>query len=147
MIFGNINDAEKYFPVNRYFAEAFGLLKGLDGSEHERITVKDGTFWINFAEFDEIATGDKPFEAHKDFLDIHYIIEGEEKFGCANTESLTESRPYDKENDYLLLSGSADILTLKKGDFCIVFPEDAHIPCMSKGNEKLKKAIVKIKLD
>lgn len=147
MILGSINNAEKYFPINNRFAEAFARLKSLNGSEREKITVEDGIFWINLAEFEEIGTDNKLFEAHKDFLDIHYIIEGEEKFGFANIDGLTEVRPYDKENDYMLLNGNADILTLKKGDFCIVFPEDAHIPCMAKGGETLKKAIVKIKLD
>lgn len=146
MIFGNIKDAKRYFCVNKRFERAFEILNGLDASQTERITVEDGIFWINIAEFEEIAPGEKPFEAHRDFLDLHFIIEGEEKFGYADIERLTETKAYDEENDYLLLSGEADVLTLKKGDFCVVFPEDAHIPVMGKGDGKLKKAIVKIKM-
>lgn len=146
MIFGNIKDAKRYFCTNDRFEKAFEILKGLDSTANERITVEDGVFWINIAEFDEVATGEKQFEAHRDFLDLHFIIEGEEKFGYADIERLTEAKAYDKENDYLLLSGDADVLTLKKGDFCVVFPEDAHIPVMGKGDGKLKKAIVKIKM-
>ncbi len=146
MILGNIKDAKRYFCVNERFEKAFEILKGLDASASEKITLEDGVFWINIAEFEEIAPGEKQAEAHKDFLDLHFIIEGEEKFGYADIERLTETKEYDKENDYLLLSGDVDVLTLKKGDFCIVFPEDAHIPVLGKGDEKLKKAIVKIKM-
>ena len=146
MIFGNIKDAKRYYCINESFEKAFEILKSLDETATERITVEDGVFWINIAEFDEIAPGEKQFEAHRDFLDIHFIISGEEKFGYADIEKLSETKEYDAENDYLLLSGEADVLTLKKGDFCVVFPEDAHIPVMGKGDGKLKKAIVKIKL-
>lgn len=146
MILGNMENADRYIGINKDFAKAFELLRGLTESSSERITVRDGEFWINIAEFDEIAPGEKLFEVHKNFLDLHFIINGEEEFGYADIKTLTESKPYDEENDYLLLSGDAASFNLKKGDFCIVFPEDAHIPCMSKGNGILKKAIVKIKL-
>ena len=118
----------------------------LDESASERITVSEGIFWINIAEFNEVSDEKKPFEAHRDFLDIHCVISGEEKFGYADIEKLSETKEYDAENDYLLLSGDADVVTLKKGDFCVVFPEDAHIPVMAKGDGILKKAIVKIKM-
>lgn len=146
MILGNIKDASRYFSVNKRFEKAFEILKELDASQTERITLEEGIFWINFAEFNEIASGEKQFEAHKDFLDLHFVIEGEEKFGYADIKRLTETKMYDKENDFLMLSGDADMLTLQKGDFCVVFPEDAHIPVMGKGKGTLKKAIVKIKL-
>lgn len=146
MILGNIKDAKRYFCANERFEKAFEILRGLDESATEKIIVEDGIFWINIAEFDEIAPGEKQFEAHRDFLDIHFIISGVEKFGYADIEKLSETKGYDAENDYLLLSGNVDVVTLKKGDFCVVFPEDAHIPVMGKGEGKLKKAIVKIKL-
>lgn len=146
MIVGSIKNAERYFCVNKDFEAAFKILKGLDEASNERITIRDGEFWINIAEFEEISAGEKHLEAHRDFLDLHFIIEGEEHFGYADAEGLTEVKAYDKENDYLLLSGEADALTLKKGDFCVFFPEDAHIPVMGKGDGRLKKAIVKIKL-
>ena len=146
MILGNIKDAKKYFCTNERFEKAFEILKSLDDSATERITVEDGIFWVNIAEFDEVSDGEKQFEAHRYFLDIHFIISGEEKFGYADIEKLCETQAYDAENDYLLLSGDADAVTLRKGDFCVVFPEDAHIPVMAKGEGKLKKAIVKIKI-
>lgn len=50
--------------------------------------------------------------------------------------------------DYILLKGGMDKLLLKEGEFCIVFPEDAHLPGgFGRTTDKLKKAIVKIKLD
>lgn len=146
MILGNIKDAKRYFCVNKRFERAFEILNGLEASQTEGIIVEDGVFWVNIAEFEEISPSEKYLEAHRDFLDLHFIIEGEERFGYADAERLSEVKAYDKEKDYLLLSGEADVLTLKKGDFCIAFPEDAHIPVMGKGDGMLKKAIVKIRL-
>ena len=87
------------------------------------------------------------FEAHKDYLDIHYCIEGSEGIGYANIDTLTPETEYDSENDYLLLSGKVNKTVLNKGDFCVVFPEDAHIPAMHGNESEVKKAVVKILVD
>lgn len=146
MIVENIKDAKRYFCVNDRFEKAFEILGSENLKFGEKIVVEDGAFWINFAEIDKAASGEKLFEAHRDFLDLHFVIEGEETFGYSDISRLTEEKSYDAEGDFLLLSGKADTLTLKKGDFCVVFPEDAHIPVFAKCSGVLKKAIVKIKL-
>lgn len=145
MITGNIRDAKRYFCVNDKFEKAFEILDGLDLSSNERITVEEGVFWINIAEFEEAPSGEKLFETHEKFLDLHFVISGEKKFGYANAETLSERIPFDVEKDIMYLEGKADVITLKKGDFCLVFPEDAHIPVLGKGEGLLKKAIVKIR--
>ncbi len=87
-------------------------------------------------------------EAHREYLDIHYVLCGEEGFGYADVSSLTPTTDYNSEKDYILLKGGMDKLLLKEGEFCIVFPEDAHLPGgFGRTTDKLKKAIVKIKLD
>ena len=45
MILGNIKDAKRYFCTNEKFEKAFEILKDLDESASERITVEDGVFW------------------------------------------------------------------------------------------------------
>ena len=96
-------------------------------------TAKDGT--------------EKLIEAHRDYLDIHYCISGSEGIGYADIDTLTPATEYNAEKDYQLLKGEMFKAILNPGDFCIVFPEDAHAPSMiGKGGTDLKKAVVKIKL-
>ena len=86
------------------------------------------------------------FEAHRDYLDIHYVISGSECVGYSDIDKLTVEREYDAEGDYLLLRGEVNRLILSPGEFCIVFPEDAHIPGMIGNTPSFIKAVVKIKL-
>ena len=143
MIIGNIKDCEKYYSVNSVFESAFEYLKTVEyGKNTTNLTV-------NFSEpitSDEDSTGKKKvFEAHRKYIDLHYIIDGTEQFGYANIDTLTPAGEYNEADDYILLCGEVNCMTLSKGDFVIAFPEDAHIPALKyKNSEKVKRAVVKI---
>ena len=74
------------------------------------------------------------FEAHYRYTDIHFVIWGGERIGYADVKNLTvtEERP---DQDYLLLKGDGDFLTLTPGCFMITFPDDAHSPAAKLGEE------------
>jgi biofilm protein TabA len=150
MIVGNIKDCERYLSVNKNFEKAFAFLKTLNKNS------EDGSF--EFEEFSgsvcSIETSDlaiegseKKLEAHREYLDIHYVIDGAESVGYAHVKNLTAVTDYYAEQDYLLLSGEMNKIVLNERDFCVVFPEDAHAPGMcGNKNKNLKKAVVKIRL-
>ena len=151
MILANIKDAERYYAINPYFPEAFEFLKTLTKASTDGM-VSDN-YRVNFSgkpfdTADENPDGTKKsFEAHKDYIDIHFCISGSEGIGYADVGSLTPITEYDKENDYYLLSGEYQKLILRAGDFCIVFPEDAHIPAMRGAEgDKVLKAVAKVKV-
>ena len=150
MIVGNIKDAKRYLSVNENFGEAFEILASLTSDTPTGKLVERDGFRINVMEnvrADLDKNGNpRVFEAHRAYLDIHFVIEGEEGMGYADISRLNVTKEYDETADYLLLSGDYDKLILKKGDFCITFPEDAHIPTMCAGGDKLKKAVVKIRV-
>ena len=148
MIVGNINNAQKYYMLNEAFKDAFEYLKTLD------VESKGGFEFDNFKggissyeTSDYTADGKlKPIEAHKDYIDIHFVIDGSEGIGYADIETLTPITDYNKEKDYILLDGNMSKIILQKGEFFIAFPEDGHTPSMSGcGTKNVKKAVVKIK--
>lgn len=149
MITGNIKDSNKYYSVNQYFEEVFENLKNT-------MLVGDYTYSsknvninpVSISTSDVLPNGEKKvFEAHKQYIDIHYIIEGEEAFGYSNINNLKAITEYNSDGDYQLFDGPINKIILKKGDFCIVFPEDAHIPCMNVDDEStVKRCVVKIML-
>lgn len=90
------------------------------------------------------------FEAHKAFIDVMCMIEGEETIYVKNTDQLSQiKKEYDPVNDYLLGffdEDRTDIL-LKEGFFCILFPQDAHAPgCNTKKTNKVKKFVGKVRI-
>ncbi len=147
MILSNIEFADKYYSLNPNFKAAFEFLKNLADDFTGDFNGEGFSGSVVMPDIKGKSIDDIVLEAHRDYLDIHYCLEGAEGFGYANTDSLTPTTEYDSKNDYLLLKGDFSPCTIHKGEFCIVFPEDAHAPVMaSKGDKVLKKAIVKIKL-
>ena len=150
MIVDNIKYADRYFGIDERLEQIFCVLDTLNKKSPIGSKEYDG-FRISVSEcetFDKDTDGnDRSAEAHKKFADIHYVISGNECIGYANTDTLEPITEYDEKNDYLLLCGEINRLNLRQGDFCIVYPEDAHIPQMTAGeNRHLKKAVVKFKL-
>lgn len=149
MITGNINEAEKYYALNPYFKEAFEILKTFtpdmcENYKSENITVK----------VSDNITGDlsqdgapRVFEAHRKFIDVHFVIDGVEAIGYANIRDLKAKTEYNSDRDCQFFEGEANKIRLDRGDFCITFPEDAHIPFMNPGKEsKVKRCVVKIEI-
>ncbi len=148
MITGNIKDCEKYYSIHKNFEKAFDFLKTLsEESELGKRILEENNLTVNVAEYETVPGAPRQFEAHKDFIDIHYVIKGSETFGYSNLSKLEVTKEYDEAGDYLLLDGAADELELSEGDFCVVFPEDAHIPFIKKCCEgTLKRATAKVRL-
>lgn len=151
MVLANIKDAERYYALNTNFVEVFDFLKTLTKNSKEGIVREN--YYVNFSgEFVDTADKnpdgtEKVLEAHKKYIDIHYCVSGSEGIGYAETSSLEAISEYDDKDDYVLLKGEYRKVILNEGDFCIVFPEDAHIPVMKGSSDgKLLKAVAKIKL-
>lgn len=86
-------------------------------------------------------------EAHKKYIDIQFMVDGEEIIGvapisCDKTE--TEAKP---ENDVWFYECKTEPLTLIKNSFMVLYPNDLHCP----GVAALKplsclKVVVKVKV-
>ncbi|MEA2019606.1 MAG: YhcH/YjgK/YiaL family protein [Campylobacterota bacterium] len=89
------------------------------------------------------------FESHKQYIDVQFILEGEEIIEVDNIKNLNVYFEYDKNIDLIKYDDSnfASSIKLKKGDIAIFFPDDAHMPCI-KINEPIKviKTVVKVKV-
>ena len=149
MIIGNKKDFFRYKKLNEAFGCAFSFLERLSADSTKASIDENGVRGgiSVIAKTDTLADGEpKCFEAHRKNIDIHYVLQGEERFGYAHVDTLTPKNEYNEEGDYQFFTGRADYVTLRSGDFCITFPEDAHIPCLTCGEaETVKKVILKIR--
>lgn len=88
------------------------------------------------------------FEAHKKYIDLHYLLKGEEIFEIGSTSRLKIYRKYQADTDTALYHPPASPQTFIKAsarDIIILFPEDAHMPLVSTGSPiVVEKVIVKI---
>lgn len=132
--------------LNKRVVEGLEFLAKTDFSKLE-----DGRHVINDYMYVNVETyqtkEDALFEAHRDYIDIQYIISGEEKIGVARYSDCTENIPYDKERDIEFLNGEGEFYPMRTGDYMILYPTDAHKPSISL-NEKatVRKAVVKVRV-
>jgi len=90
------------------------------------------------------------WESHKDYIDIQYMLVGEESIGFQKTDILAEIGPYRMENDITFYSenGKGFFPQLIPDSFVICFPSDAHMPLVCMENpQHIKKVVMKVRAD
>ena len=86
------------------------------------------------------------FESHRMYIDLQYVITGEENMAKAPLASVTVNKPYDEAADIAYYTGAGKIYTVPAGTFMLFFPADAHRPNITPGGKKVvKKIVIKIK--
>ncbi|MFA6848984.1 MAG: YhcH/YjgK/YiaL family protein [Selenomonadaceae bacterium] len=91
-------------------------------------------------------------ETHKNFLDIQYVVKGNEYMGwCALGPAIEVAEAYDADKDvafYKELIPESNIL-LSAGVFAILYPNDVHRPggAAEGKSSSVIKVVVKIALD
>lgn len=86
------------------------------------------------------------FEAHKQYIDVHYCISENEIIEWAPMQTLNNPFEENHEKDYALFNTpeNASEITMIPGIFVIFFPEDAHMPKIKATSSSVKKVVIKI---
>ncbi len=85
------------------------------------------------------------WEAHRRYVDVQFIAAGTERIGYAPLHNLAILSPYDAAKDILFLGGSGEYINARAGTFLVLYPQDAHMPCLSSGAAgPVVKVVVKV---
>lgn len=105
-------------------------------------------FYVNILEYTTQSENKCTWEAHKKYLDVHYIIEGEEYINICNNFD-REKAKYNEEKDYLEMEGSCQDQILLKPDIMLLLDtNDAHkIGIQTDKSCFVKKAVFKMKIE
>lgn len=92
-----------------------------------------------------------PFEVHQKYIDVQYVVSGEEEFGYLPLAGQTPSKPYVEKNDYANFDyesnrEKASYIQLKAGMFALFFPGDMHMPGTSDNAVSVRKVVIKVKI-
>jgi len=89
-----------------------------------------------------------PFEGHRKYIDIQYVIEGKETIFWTPTDGLTPTTPYDETTDIWFCQSTREGATpvaLNVGQLVVLFPEDAHAPTHCVGTPMhVRKIVMKV---
>jgi YhcH/YjgK/YiaL family protein len=114
-----------------------------------RYELDGNNLYVNISEYVTKDEKDAKCEAHHQYVDIQYLISGEEKISVVPLADTGEATPYNEEKDIYFMQPDYDkYYSANPGRFFIFFPGDAHRPCVKvKENAPVKKAVVKLKIN
>ena len=149
MVCDSIANASLYEGLGARIAAGLAFLAQDHGEFGEQTVEIDGR--DVYAMFQPTATERETgrlYEAHRSYIDIQYLVSGEELIRVADVGTLEETTPYDSDRDvafYALAAGTD--LRLRPGDFAILYPHDAHLPKLAAGTPApLQKIVVKVRV-
>ena len=148
MIIAKLTDHRRYEPLHPLFKELFDYVLSTDFTDKAagRITLRGDDLFINLDEPALVDRQKQRLEVHRKYIDIHMPLTCDEGFGWSHISSLSQpDAPFNQERDFAFYTAPVEKwFTLRPGEFCIVFPEDAHAPIVGQGT--MRKLVAKIKL-
>ena len=130
------------------FKRAFDYVKTHDllHTPCGRIELEGDDLFINNVNPECVAIDQQLLEVHREYIDIHILLEGEEIIGWKPLCEVKDERKEYSESDDCALYGDECFTPIKlfPGQFAIVWPEDAHAPLIGEGT--IRKLIVKVKI-
>ncbi|CAL1518416.1 YhcH/YjgK/YiaL family protein [Chitinophaga sp. MM2321] len=148
MIIDSLDNAHLYYRLGLKFIKAFEYLAQTDFSSLEKGRYEiDGTnIFAIVNEYETVDAATEQMEAHKKYIDIQYIVKGEELVGHDFLHQKTPSKAYSDADDYMLFAERPVFFSkLEQNSFGVFFPTDLHMPnLMADKPSMVKKVVIKI---
>ena len=151
--FGNINELDLVFSYLRQAiisnTEVNTRICSMNLDQYEKIEITSEIFAIEQSYYTR-QSEESLFESHIKYIDIQFLISGEETIEVVHTDLLEVDSEYNEDGDYSLYKASPNSskIIMKNGDLSILFPEDGHMPGLKSGNksQRVFKTVVKVPL-
>ncbi len=152
MIVDKIENAGLYTHLSKNIDRALTLLQNEDFSRKKegKHEVESDRLYYLVGRYTTKPPEQNILEAHKKYIDIQYVSAGMEQLLYAPITALETTRPYDEATDAALYKAPQNVtaVNLHKDTFCILFPQDGHLPgCQIKNPSEVTKIVVKVKIN
>jgi len=145
MIVDTIANSALYEAIHPLFHRAFEFLR-----DPKLATLANGKYVLDgdrlYANISDSALRPavtaKP-ELHRKYIDIQYVISGTDIIGWSPLCGLGHIGPFDEKGDFGLADDHPQSwVEVRPGCFAILFPDDAHAPCVGEGT--VRKVVIKV---
>lgn len=116
--------------------------KSLELGIHE---IKGRDIFVIVQEYNTKCVEELKWEGHKKYIDIQYILEGEEVIGVSEIKNMEETSEYNDEGDYQFFRGTGESIKLISNEYLLLYPNDIHMPCIGNG-DKVMKIVGKVRI-
>jgi biofilm protein TabA len=160
-IFGKLTDLQKQFDNVNELDMVFSYLRqaitnntevntricSMNRDQYEKIEITSEIFAIEQSYYTRQSEGSL-FESHIKYVDIQFLISGEEVIEVVCTDLLEVDSEYNVDGDYSLYKArpNSSKIIMQRGDLSIFFPKDGHKPGMQSDGvfQQVFKTVVKI---
>lgn len=160
-LYGSLASVRAQAPAHAGFREAFAYveellrpgsapqarLRSIAAGESQRIELAGGLFAIEQV-LESRLRADGFFEAHRKYIDIQVVAEGEELMEVADAARMTVRQPYNAERDLIVYEDSTEASQFRvfPGQVAVFFPSDVHMPTLRIRTDGVivRKSVVKV---
>jgi YhcH/YjgK/YiaL family protein len=126
------------------FLQARDLLQLPDG----RVDIDGDRVFALVQRYETVRTEAPKYECHKKYIDVQFIVTGEEVIGWAPAERMSVTEAYDAGKDVCfgtIEAGTWTPVRLEAGQLMVLWPEDAHAPKgAARGLSRIMKIVIKV---
>jgi YhcH/YjgK/YiaL family protein len=145
----NVEFAKQYHANKAYWDKAFAFMR-----DHNLADMAPGKYVIDstnvvatITEAPSKAFEKSAWESHRRFIDLQYVIKGEEKIGVSPLSESKVIKPYDERKDGANYEATGKYYIATPSEFFLFFPNDVHRPNISvPGFDTVKKLVIKIRV-
>ena len=118
MIIDTLKNCEIYYGVHPRFEKAFDFIKKACAEKLPvgKYEIDGKNLYAMVQEYDSNSPENTKFEAHRNYIDIQYIISGTENMQAFDISDATLNTEYNSENDVIFFENTDQVTTgfLKK---------------------------------
>lgn len=147
----SVNEQEfsRQYQANKQgWDKAFEFLKttDLDGLAPGRYPIDEGNVFAMVSEVAPLEMEQVKWEAHRNFNDLQYIVQGKAKMGVAPVDQANVIEPYDSQKDIAFYDAEGEYYDAEPGTFFIFSPQEAHRPAIKMdGYDQIKRIVIKVR--
>lgn len=148
MILDELKNTNFYQRLHPSFEKAFTFLltQDLHSLPVGRIDLEDEDFYVLIQKYQTKLSNQGVWEAHQRYIDIQFMLLGSERIGISSCSKM-KLGDYSPETDFQAMSGKGQQIILQAGFFVVLFPQDAHMPCLAvKEPSTVRKIVLKIRM-
>jgi len=150
MVVSDLDHPDHQIAGTSGLRKAFAFLRSPDTHclPDGRVEIEGDRVFALVQRYETMMTDAPKFECHRKYIDVQFIVSGEEVIGWAPLERMTITEAYDAEKDICfgtVAKGRWTPLYLLAGQLAVLWPEDGHAPKLASGASSLvMKIVVKV---
>lgn len=145
---------DRFENLDLYCQPGSRLHRALEVARDVARTVADGRMdvdgdrlYASVATYETGSREERRFEAHRRYVDVQVLLEGEEVIDVSLDQDLPALEAYDEKRDVMFMEPPRQVasLAMRPGYFAVFYPHDIHRPgCHLGEKRRVRKIVMKV---